>query len=391
MQSELKREIAFLARKKLSDKVRQLEKDRDYRNKFEKRSGRKAPEPSYSQTKFVDKHFDPKHCLRNKNLISKSMWRSCQELSYKPKPSILVKIPKPDGSFREIMEFTIPDAALSRVMYRRLTARNIKKQSSDSYAYRPDRTLFDALLRLSNSIGEQKTFISEYDFKAYFDSIPHHYLTKLIENPEIFTTTKIERSVLKSFLQHQFAEKKDYLAGNFSKRKIGTPQGSSISLLLANLANDPLDKSLEKLNGQFVRYADDVVNITYNYEDALRVENAFFEHCSNSGIQLNIKKSKGISVLSKFGQELRNSESFNYLGYKISKDQLEMSDKAVENIKQKISDRIHIYLHRHPRSKNLGYSSSRAGPGYDWDLIGCVSEIRNIIYGGLTENRIKNS
>lgn len=143
------------------------------------------------------------------------------------------------------------------------------------------------------------------------------------------------------------------------------------------------------MNGQFARYADDVVNITYNYEDALRVENTFFEHCRRSGIQLNVKKSKGISVLSEVGQELRNSENFNYLGYKMYKDNLAMSDKAILNIKQKISDRIHIYLHRHLRSKTLGYNSSRAGIGYDWDLIGCISEIRNIIYGGLKEDKIE--
>lgn len=199
MQSELKREIAFLARKKLNGKKRQLEKDKEYRVKFEKRSGMTAPLPNIKPDKFVHKHFDPIHCLRNKNLIAKAMWRNCENLSYEPKPSILIKIPKPDGSFREIMEFTIPDAALSRVLYRRLTARNIKKQSSDSYAYRPDRSLFDALLRLKNSIGEQKTFISEYDFKAYFDSIPHSYLKGLIENREIFTTTKIERKILYAF------------------------------------------------------------------------------------------------------------------------------------------------------------------------------------------------
>jgi retron-type reverse transcriptase len=37
----------------------------------------------------------------------------------------------------------------------------------------------------------------------------------------------------------------------------GTPQGGPISLLLANIILDDLDKELERRGHKFVRYADD--------------------------------------------------------------------------------------------------------------------------------------
>ena len=388
MQTELKREIQYLSRKKMALRKAKLKKDGQYRYKYEKRSGLTAQRSNKPALPYPHKHFDPKYCIRNKNFLAKSIWKSCLDGTYEPQPSLLTEIPKGDGGYREIMDFSIPDAALGRVVYRRINRRNLKKQSADSYAYRPDRNLFDALLRLRNSIDRPKVFIAQYDFKKFFDSIPHSYLLELINDKDRFTSTETERKIILSFMKHSYANRKNYDLGYFEKRKTGTPQGSSISLFLANLANDPLDKDLEKLNGQFIRYADDVVNIAYNYEDALRIENAFHVHCKRSGIELNVKKSKGISVLSEFSQEIRNAESFVFLGYKIDRTGFSISQKAKERIKQKISNLLNLYLLRHPR--NSDFNTSRVGNGYDWDLLGCLSEIRNVIYGGLRESRIQN-
>ena len=286
------------------------------------------------------------------------------------------------------MEFSIPDAALSRVLHSKIAPRNLMKQSANSFAYRPDRNIFDALLKLKNSIDKPKVFIAQYDFEKFFDSIPHAHLNRLINDPEVFLTTGVERHIISRFMKHQFATFDGHQLGEYETRQIGTPQGSSISLLLANLANAPLDKELERLNGQFVRFADDVVNIAYNYEDALRIENAFHVHCQVSGIKMNVKKSPGVFVLSPYSQELRSKDSFTFLGYKISKRNFSISDKSVARFKKKVSRLINLYLHRHPRKSE--FNINRSGQGYDYDLIGCIYEIRNMIYGGVSEYQIRS-
>ena len=388
MQSELKREIKYLAQKKMRVRKQRRQKENDYGRKFAARTGLPQQYKKASPQSFPHKHFDPKHCIRHKNIIARAIWAKCLEGNYKPTPAILHELPKPGGGIREIMEFSIPDAALARVLFRRVGTRNLKKQSANSFAYRSDRNLFDALLKLRGAIDRPKVFVAQYDFEKFFDSIPHQFLYNIVNEKEIFTSTEIERKIIFSFMKHEYSYLKNYPKGYFERRRIGTPQGSSISLILANLANDPLDKELEKLNGQFVRYADDVVNIAYNYEDALRIEHAFHTHCRHSGIKLNLKKSEGISVLSELSQEIRNSESLKFLGYQISREGFAMSDSAQKKLKQKISNLLNLYLIRHPRKGQ--FNPRRVSKEFDWDLLGFISELRNIIYGGIPEKRIVN-
>lgn len=389
MQELIKSNIKYLARKKLKVRRDNLQIAEKYRKKYELRthlpSGLPDDEGGYEA---VHRHFDPIYCLRNANFLSKTIWLKCLNLDYQPIPSLLRQVPKDDGGYRPIMEFSIPDSALSKAIHSKVAPRNLKNQSANSYAYRQDRNIFDALLKLKNSIDKSKVFIAQYDFEQYFDKIPRKHLNSLINNREFFIATEVERHVIQSFLDHTYAERDDYIMGQYIMREEGTPQGSSISLLLANLANAPLDKELERLNGQFIRFADDVVNVAYNYEDALKIESAFYAHCDKSGIKINVKKSKGVFVLSPKDQELRSQTHFRFLGYKISKQHLSISDKAKNKLKRKISRLINLYLHRHPREGQ--FNINRSGRGYDYDLVGCIYEIRNIIYGGVTEQDIES-
>lgn len=386
MEKDIKDAIKHLAKKKLS-KYRQNEKIAEkYREKYHKRTAMPPGLPQSFNIEYAHHHFDPIYCLRNKNFLAKTLWNKCQNGNYEPTPALVRYVPKPDGSLRPITEFSIPDAAVSRVIYKRISPRNAKKQSANSFAYRQDVNIFDAILKLKSSIDKPKVFISQYDFKQYFDSIPHDHLLSMISNREYFIATQVERGVIRSFMRHRFADADQYQYENYTRRDCGTPQGSSVSLLLANLANAPLDKELERLNGQFVRYADDIVNVSYNYEDALRTESAFYQHCKVSGIPLNRKKSKGVFILSDATQEVRSRASFTFLGYKISKESLSVSDKSLAKLKLKLSRLINLYLHRHPR---VGYFNiNRTGRGYDYDLIACISEIRNVLYGGVSEQQI---
>jgi hypothetical protein len=192
-----------------------------------------------------------------------------------------------------------------------------------------------------------------------------------------------ERKAVQSFLTHRFAGKDDYAKGNFSSRSTGTPQGSAISLGLANLANHPLDSELEAINGQFSRYADDTVVICYSYEDALQAHRAFVEHCDKSGLKINRNKSLGIWILSGTPEEFRTISKFKFLGYGIATTGLFMHPDVETRLKRILSRLINLYLiHYIEKHKPNG---NRVGSGFDWDLIGLISEVRNILYGGLSE------
>ena len=301
------------------------------------------------------------------------------------------------------MIFTIPDAAVATLMHNRITARNLNLLSANCFSYRPDRNIFDAVLQIRSAIYRKKVYIVQYDFSKYFDSIDHYYIEKIISSKDMFILTSAERTIVSTFLRHRYAPKKQYLSGQFSTRDRGVPQGCSLSLILSNVAAHELDKALETSNGQFVRFADDVLAMTYSYDDALHITDIFNEHCLRSGISINHDKSpgimrldgaKGIPVRRFFlhegeGDKIAAIKEFDYLGHKFRHDQTLLSTRAISRIKRRLSRTIHVHLLRSPRSQHL-FSKWRIGsPFYDWDLVRCINEIRRYVYGRLYESQIE--
>ncbi|KLF12218.1 hypothetical protein YA28_18620 [Klebsiella aerogenes] len=84
---------------------------------------------------------------------------------------------------------------------------------------------------------------------------------------------------------------------------------------------------------------------------------------------------------------MRSYEYFDYLGYRFNDDGLSIPDKTISKIKQKISRLINLYLIYYLK---FGFNGNRVSrqDRYDWDLLGLIYEIRNFLYGGLTEEAI---
>lgn len=285
------------------------------------------------------------------------------------------------------MAFTIPDAAVANVLLRRVRSRNLKRLSPHSYAYHPDKNVFDAIIALKDFDDHGKLFAVQVDFRRYFDSIPTGYLKSKINDREALSITPHERAVFDAFLNHRYGTKSNFATCSFQRRIKGTPQGSSASLLLANIANHELDRTLAFESGKFVRFADDVVALANNYEGAVRLEKCFEQHCAVSGLVLNKAKSPGIGLISDFSQEIRTHRSFTYLGYSFTESGLEMPEKSAQKFKSKTSRLLNIYL---INALKYGFNDKRVGinPNYDWDLLGFVYELRRSIYGGLSEDKI---
>lgn len=351
--------------------------------------------PSYWQ---YDKHFDPVYCIKHARFIAKGIWSRIQQQTYEPRPSIQFTIDKPGGGHREIMVFSIPDSAVANILHRKLTARNRGLFSSYSFAYRPDKTIFEAIIHLQRMMQPSKTYVLQYDYSKYFDTIDHAYLEKLIHESS-FVISKAERGIIKAFLRHKYLPITSWQTRQWLTREKGVPQGSSLSLFLSNLAAQELDMELERLNGSFVRFADDALAVAHSYADARNIELEFRRHCLKTGVRINFEKSSGITLLA--GRKSDDDRNFfvdgddggdlaqigfvDFLGHRVSAAEIDLTNKAVKRIKRKVSKIIYIHLLQYPRSKPpLPINPARLGPGFlDWDLITCINEIRRYIYGGL--------
>lgn len=412
MQELIERAIIKKAQAILRKHRLEAERSRSYATKYELRTGN-HPGPPRIQVPTAwsyHPHFDPKYCIKHARYLSRTIWRKVQSGNYEPKPAILSEIPKPDGSFRKIMAFSIPDSALSNVLHKNITRRNANILSSYSFAYREDKTVFDAVLHLRRSLSGPKSYVTQYDFSSYFDRIDHEFLKKLLFSRKLFLLTHAESNAIRAFLTHQYAPNATYPQGNFARRTVGVPQGSSISLFLSNAAAHDLDLSLERLNGVFTRFADDVVAITRSYSDALQIAQTFREHSRDAGLVINYDKSPGIQYFGDgAGREAREFiiddddgtsvetiKYIDYVGHRITVSgpgtpKISIPDKAVSRIKRRISKIIYIHLLHHRRDLNSPLAMNRFGPGFlDWDLVTCINELRKYIYGGRTKAELES-
>ena len=311
--------------------------------------------------------------------------------TYTPKPSLSLKIKKPGGGSRGISIFTIPDASVSYWLNERLTARNAHFFSSYAYAYRADRNVHHAIQNLMRDIrGQKRLFVLEYDFSKYFDTISHDYILEVLRRS--FKISNREFDFVRRFLKNPRAlGVANYNSSVFEEPQRGIPQGTSISLFLANVACYEMDREIEKVGVTFARYADDTLILTHSYEKADACAKLLLQHGKRSGTEVNFSKSTGISLLTNDPvPEMRPKHSVLYLGHQLSAEGVSISPRSIVRIKKKVSSIIYNNLLLQP--KRLTFNPARIGAGFwDWDLVTCVNELRRYIYGGIGEKSLTDA
>lgn len=220
---------------------------------------------------YVGKHLDP---------IARSVALKLRNGTYKPEPPFIRSIAKASGGTRSVNSFQIPDAVVSTFTYRALLARNRHRFSSYAYAYRDDRNVQFAVQDLAVSFRRfPRLYICELDFKDFFGSLSWDFLHRQFSENG-FLVSPLERDVIQRFLDLQ-------------PSKRGIPQGTSISLFLANLACWRLDSSLERLGVQFARYADDTIIWAPDYGLINKAYSLVADFSKESGAIINLKKVGG--------------------------------------------------------------------------------------------------
>ena len=180
------------------------------------------------------------------------------------------------------------------------------------------------------------------------------------------------------------AEDEEVIRAFLRNRDRGIPQGSSLSLFLANLVCWKLDKSLEKAGLKFARYADDTVIWSPDYSAICESFNIVDSFSRDAKVPINLKKSDGISLLSKDGlaAEIASKPSFNFLGYAIGVDRVSVRDRTVRRIKKQVSYLLYKNLIQPLKERPL---RGLIIPANDRDraLLTAMLQILRYLYGGL--------
>ena len=238
------------------------------------------------------------------------LWNRMSSGSYFPKPVRGVEIPKKSGGIRLLGVPTVEDRIAQMVARLNLEPLLEPIFYDDSYGYRPNKSAIDAV-RVTRSRCWQYDWLVEFDIKGLFDNIDHKLLMKAVRK---HTESRWVILYIERWLQAPIKMPD----GTIRERYSGTPQGSVISPILANLfmhyAFDRWMKT-QNPNNPWARYADDGLIHCRSKDEALHVFGKLAERLKECKLEINPEKTKIIYCKDANRKGKHEHTSFDFLGY----------------------------------------------------------------------------
>jgi RNA-directed DNA polymerase len=239
------------------------------------------------------------------------IWNRMSSGSYFPPPVCAVEIPKAHGNGTRILGVpSVADRVAQTVAAMELEKKVESIFHPDSYGYRPKRGALDAVAACRRRCWEYD-WVVDLDIRKFFDSVPWDLVVKAVE---VHTDAPWVLLYVKRWLAAPLA----LPDGTLQARDRGTPQGSAISPVMANLFmhyafDDWLAREFPAV--AFERYADDAVIHCVSEYQARKVLAALHERMDQVGLELHPDKTR--IVYCRDGKRRGSFEhtSFTFLGF----------------------------------------------------------------------------
>ncbi len=278
------------------------------------------------------------------------IWNRMSSGSYFPPAVRLVEIAKKGGGQRKLGVPTVSDRIAQMVAKIYFEPGVDPYFHPDSYGYRPGKSAIEAV-GVARKRCWRYNWVVDLDIKGFFDNIDHGLLMRAVRK---HTDSKWLLLYIERWLKAP-VQAED---GTLVSRQKGSPQGSVISPLLANLfLHYAFDEWMRRNyeNIPFERYADDILVHCKSKEQVRWIKKRIEERLKQCGLELHPEKTKIVYCKDSFRNGNHPNENFDFLGYsfrpRLSKDRYgkffvsflpAVSDEVAKSIRRTIRGwRIH--------------------------------------------------
>jgi group II intron reverse transcriptase/maturase len=239
------------------------------------------------------------------------VWNRMSSGSYFPPPVKAVKIAKPHGGGVRVLGVpTIADRVAQTVVAMQLEQRADHRFHPDSYGYRPGKSAHDAIAACRQRCWKYD-WVIDLDVQKFFDTVPWNLVLRAV------TAVTDCRWVL-LYVERWLAAPLQGPDGVLEQRSKGTPQGSAVSPILANLFMHYAFDSwmVREFPGcPFERYADDAIAHCKTRRQAEYVVDRIAARMQEVGLRLHPDKTRIVYCKDGRRQGEHEHASFTFLGY----------------------------------------------------------------------------
>ena len=239
------------------------------------------------------------------------IWNRMSSGSYFPPPVRAVEVPKPHSPGVRVLGVpTVADRIAQTVVAMQLEPLVEPRFHPDSYGYRPGRSAHDALEVCRRRCWEYD-WIIDVDVQKFFDTVSWDLTVRAV-------TAVTDCPWVLLYVKRWLAAPLQHPDGTIVERDKGTPQGSTVSPVLANLfMHFAFDTWMARNHPgcPFERYADDAVVHCTSRRQAEMVLAGIAARMQQVGLRLHPDKTRIVYCKDSNRRDEHGHISFTFLGY----------------------------------------------------------------------------
>lgn len=238
------------------------------------------------------------------------IWNRLSSGTYFPPAVKSVSIPKSNGGTRQLGIPTVGDRIAQTVVKLYLEPMVEPHLHLDSYGYRPGKSAHDAL-EVARRRCWRQNWVIDLDIRGFFDNLDHALVMRAVKKHtnERWILLYIERW-LKAAVQLE--------DGTTISRDRGSPQGSAISPLLANIfLHHAFATWMQEMHPHvmFEYYADDVVVHCRSLQEAEQLRRTIAKRLELCKLEVHPEKTRIVYCKDANRKGSHEHEQFDFLGY----------------------------------------------------------------------------